>query len=71
MEDLYFIMKFVWHKLTKHYAVLTPTTGILLISEHILDLFQKLGSLQKWGKGMDINSVAETFYTTQYHEVFL
>jgi len=44
---------------------------MLQISAHILDPFWKLRSFRKWDKGMDINAEDETFYTTQYHEVYL
>jgi len=41
-EDLYFAVKFVRQKLSKYYAAVTPTTGMLLISAHILDPFCRL-----------------------------
>jgi len=64
-------MKLARQKLSTYYAKVTPTTGMLLISAHILDLFQKLRSFRKWDKGMDINPEDETSYTTQYQEAFL
>jgi len=70
-EDLFFAVKFARHKLSKYYTEVTPTTGMLLISAHILDPFRKLRSCRKWDKGMDINPEDETFYTTQYQETFL
>jgi len=70
-EDLYFAVKFARRKLSKYYAEVTPTTGMLLISAHILDPFCKLRSFMKWDKGMDINPEDETSYTTQYQEGFL
>jgi len=47
-EDLYFAMKFARQKLSKHYGEVTPWTGMLLITAHILDLFQKLRLFRKW-----------------------
>jgi len=70
-EDLYFAVKFAWQKLSKNYSEVTPTTGLHLISAHILDPFQKLWSFRKWEKGMDINPDDEALYTTQYQEAFL
>jgi len=46
-EDLYFAMKFARQKLSKYYSEITPTTGLRLISTHILDPFQKLRSFRK------------------------
>ena len=40
--DLFFAVKLAWQKLSKYYAEVTPTMGVLLISAHILDRFQKL-----------------------------
>jgi len=57
--------------LSKYHAEVTPTTGMLLISAHILDPFQKLPSFRKCDKGMVINPEDETSYTTQYQEAFL
>jgi len=70
-EDLFFTVKLARQKLSKYYAEVTPTTGMLLISAHILDPFQKLRSFRKWDKGMDINPEDKTSYTTQYQEAFL
>jgi len=70
-EYLYFAVKFARQKLSIYYAEVTPTTGMLLISAHILDPFRKLRSFRKWDKGMDINPEDETSYTTQYQEAFL
>jgi len=69
--DLYFAVKFAWQKLSKYHTELTPATGMLLISAHILDLFRKLRSFQMWDKGLDINPEDETSYTTQYQAAFL
>jgi len=46
-EDLFFAMKFAWQKLSKYYTEVTPTTGMLLISAHILHPFQKLRSYRE------------------------
>jgi hypothetical protein len=70
-EDLYFAVKCARQKLSKYYPEVTPTTGMLLITAHILDPFQKLRSFRKWHKGMDINPEDETSDTTQYQEAFL
>jgi len=70
-EDLFFAVKLARQKLSKYYADMTPTTGMLLISAQILDLFRKFRSFRKWDKGMDINPEDETLYTTQYQEAFL
>jgi len=69
-EDLYFAVKFAWQKLSKYSTDVTPTTGMILISAHILDPFRKLQSFRKWDRGMDITSEDETSYT-QYQEAFL
>jgi hypothetical protein len=71
MEDLFFAVKCVRQKLSKYYTEVTPTTGMLLITAHILDPFQKLRSFRKWDKGMDINPEDETSYTSHYQEAFL
>jgi len=70
-EDLFFAVKLARQKLSKYYVEVTPTTGMLLISTHILDPFRELRSFRKWDKGMDIYPEDETFYTTQYQEAFL
>jgi len=70
-EDLYFAMKVAWQKLSKYYAELTPTTGLYLISAHILAHFQKLRSSRQWDKVLDIDPEDEMSYTTQYQEAFL
>jgi len=41
-EDLYFTVKLARQTLSKQYAEVTQTTGMHLISAHILDPFQKL-----------------------------
>jgi hypothetical protein len=70
-EDLFFTMKFAQQKLSKSYTEVTPMTGMLLISPHIFDPFQKLQSFKKWDTGMDITPDDDTSYTTQYQEAFL
>jgi len=70
-EDLFFAVKLARQKLSKYYAQVTPTTGMLLISAQFLDSFRKLRSFSKWDKGMHINPEDETSYTTQYQEAIL
>jgi len=70
-EDLFFTVKLARQKLSKYYAEVTPTTGMLLISSHILDPFWKLWSYWKWDKGMYTHPEDKTSYTTQYHEALL
>jgi hypothetical protein len=70
-EELLFAVKLARQKLSKYYAEVTPMTGMILISAHILGPFRKLRSFRKWNKGMDINPVDETSYTTQYQGAFL
>jgi hypothetical protein len=69
--DLFFTVKLAQQKISKYYAEVAATTGILLISAHILDPFRQLRLFRKWDKGMDINPEDETSYTTQYQEAFL
>jgi hypothetical protein len=70
-QDLFFAVKLARQKLSKYYAEVTPTTGMLLISAHILDSFMKLQSFRPWDNGMDSNPEDGTLYTTQYQEAFL
>jgi len=70
-EDLYFAAKVLRPKLSKYYAEVTPTAGMLLISAHILETSNKLRSFRNWDKVMDINPEDETFHTTKYQESFL
>jgi len=70
-EDLIFAVKLARQKLSKSYPEVTPTTGMLLISAHILDPFRKMRSFRQWDTGMDINPEDETSYSTQYQEAFL
>jgi len=46
-EYLFFAVKLARRKLSKYYAEVTPTTGILLISTQIVDPFRKLRSFRK------------------------
>jgi len=70
-EDLYFTVKFARQKLSKYYAEVTPTTGLLHISARILDHFRKLRSSTKQDKGIENHPEDKTFYTTKYQEAFL
>jgi hypothetical protein len=70
-EELFFALKLARQNISKYYAEVTPTTGMLLVSAHILDPFRMLRSCRKWDKGMDIYPEDETSYTTQYQETFL
>jgi len=71
MEDLFFAVKLARQKLSKYYAEVTPMTGMLVISAHILDPVRKLRSFGVWEKGMDINPEDKTSDTTPYQEPFL
>jgi len=46
-KDLLFAVKCARQKLSKHYTEVTPTTGMLLITAHILDPSRKLRSFRK------------------------
>jgi len=70
-HNLFFAVKLARQKLSKYYAEVTPTTGMLRISAPILDPFWKLRSCGKWDKGMDPNPDDETSYTTQYQVAIL
>jgi len=70
-EDLFFAVKLARQKFSKYHAEVTPMTGMLLISAHILNPFRKLRLFRKLHKGMDINPEDEISYTTQYQEGFL
>ena len=41
-EDLFFAVNLARQKLSKYYAEVTPTTGMLFISAHMLNSFWKL-----------------------------
>jgi hypothetical protein len=64
-EDLFFAVKCAQQKLSKYYTEVTPMTGMLLITAHILDPFRQFPSFRKWDKGMHIHPQDETSYTTQ------
>jgi hypothetical protein len=68
---LYFAVKVACQKLSKYYAEVTPTTGLLLISVSIIVSFWMLRSFRKWDEAMDVNPEDENSYTTQYQKVFL
>jgi len=70
-EELFFAVKLALQNLFNYYIEVTPSTGMLLISAHILDPFRKLRSFRKWVYGMDIDPEDETSFTTQYQEAFL
>jgi len=70
-EDLYFAVKCARKKLSKSYYEVTPITCPRLISAHILDHFQKLGTYRKWHQGMDLNPDNEGSYTRPYQEALL
>jgi len=65
MEDFFFTVKLARQKLSKYYSEVTPATGMLLISAHILKPGRKLWFFWHWDKGTDINAEHETSYTTQ------
>jgi len=69
-EDWFFTVKLARQKLSKYYALVTPTTGMLVISVHIIHHFQKLRSCRKWDEGIDIIPENKTSYTTQCQEAF-
>jgi hypothetical protein len=69
-KDLFSAVKLARPKHSKFCAEVTSTTGMPLISIEILDPFHQLRSCRKWDKGMDIDSVDETFYTTQTKRPF-
>jgi len=70
-EDLYIAVKLAQQKLSKYYAEVTPMTGMLHISAHILNRLSILQSFTKWYKGLVINHDDETSHTTRYQETFL
>jgi len=69
-EVLFFAANLPRQTLSKYYAEVSPSTGMILISAHIVDPFRKLWSFRKWDKSIDINPENETSYTTQYQEAF-
>jgi len=69
-EDLFIPVKLAPQIRSKHYAEVTPTTGMLLVSEYILDTFRKLRWFRRCDKGMNIYPGDATSSTTQYAEAF-
>jgi len=67
-EELFFAVKLAREKLSKYYTKVTTTTGLHVISAHILDPFRKLRLFTKWDNGMVIIPEDETSDTTQYEE---
>jgi len=70
-NNMFFTVKLARQNLSKYYAEVTPLTGMLVVSAHILDPFRKLRSFRTSDEGMDINLDNETSYTTHYQEAFL
>jgi len=70
-EDLFVAVKLALQMLSKYNAEVTPTTGMLQISAHMLDPFGKLRSCRKWDNGTNINPEDKTSYTAQYQDAFL
>jgi hypothetical protein len=70
-EDMFFAVKLAQQKLSQFYPEVTPTTGMLLISAHIFNLFQKLRSFRMRDKRMYINPEDMTSCTIQYQVAFL
>jgi len=70
-EDSFFAVNLARQKLSIYYAEVTPMTGMLLISAHILDRFRKLWLFRKRDKGIGLNPEDETSYTTQCQEAIL
>jgi hypothetical protein len=68
---LFVAVKLARKKLSKYYAAVTATTGMLLISADILNPFPKLRLFRTWDNRLDINPQDETSYTTQYQQAFL
>jgi len=46
-EEFFFAVKLAQQKLSKYSAEVTPLTGMILISAHILDPFRKLRSFRQ------------------------
>lgn len=63
-KEMFFAMMLAQQKVSIYYAILPPTMVMILTSAHSLNPFQKLQLFRKWHKGMDINPVNETPYTT-------
>lgn len=67
-EDVYLTTKITRQKLGKQYAEVTPTTGMLLIDQHIHDSFWILPSFRKSGNWMHDTPEDKIFDNTQCHE---
>jgi hypothetical protein len=70
-EDIYSAVKVAWQKLSKLYAEVTTTPGVLLIATLILDSSWLLWLLRKRNNAMDINPEDKTSLSIQYQEAFL
>jgi len=70
-EDLFFAVKLVRQMVPKALTQVTPSTGMVTMTGHILDPFRTLWSFGKLEKGMVINPEDETSYTMQYQDAFL
>jgi hypothetical protein len=46
-DELFFAVKLARQRFSKDYPNMTPTTGMLLISAHIVDPFRNLRSFRK------------------------
>jgi hypothetical protein len=66
-----FAGKFGKQKLSKYITEVALTTGMLLISAHILDPLQQLRLFRQWDQEMDIELDDEASYTTKYQEGIL
>jgi len=65
-EDFIFGVQLAWQRLSKFDAKVTPSTGMVLISAHVLEPCQQLELFRKWDNGMYSNPENETSYTNQY-----
>jgi len=70
-EDIYFSVKCAQLKLSKYHAEITPMTGMILITAHIIDPSGKLRSFRNWDEAMDISPQHVSSYTTLYQVTFL
>jgi len=70
-EDLSFTVRVARQKLSQYYVGMTPMTGKLQITAHILDPFRKFRLFENQDMGTDINPEDKISYTTQYQHAFL
>jgi len=70
-EDLSVAVKLGGPNLSKYYTDLTSMPGMLHISVHSFNSFQKLWLFWMWHRGIVINTEAETSYSTQYQQAFV